>query len=132
MLVLFGERPQAVVQRKPVVRTTYRGRRRCDLRSLTLEFPGGRLGQLTIDRLSRGGDRYAEVRADCEQPRCAPPGAGARLLELGKKRARPRGAPAAAGPRRNRLGGAWPAPSHPGARPAAPRSLRAPSGCFGG
>jgi hypothetical protein len=54
---------------------------------LTLEFPGGRLGHLVIDRLSRGGDRYAEVRADCEHASLRASWGGRALVQAGKKRA---------------------------------------------
>jgi predicted dehydrogenase len=84
MLVLFGERPEAVYARR-----TSGGHDREDadgLVLLTLEFSGGRLGQLTMDRLHRGGDRYAEIRADCEDATLRASWGGRALLEVGKKR----------------------------------------------
>lgn len=54
---------------------------------VTLEFPGGRLAQITIDRLCRAGTRYAEVRADCERASLRASVGGRAYLQLGKKRA---------------------------------------------
>lgn len=59
---------------------------------LTLEFPGGRLGQITVDRLCRAGTRYLEVRADCEQASLRASFGGRALARLGIKRAEPLGA----------------------------------------
>jgi predicted dehydrogenase len=84
MLVLFGERPDAVYARRS---SGDHERRDADaLFLLTLEFSGGRLGQLTMNRLHRGGDRYAEIRADCEQATLRASWGGRALLEVGKKR----------------------------------------------
>ena len=85
MLVLFGERPQAVYARRSA--GAHEDARAEAVSLLTLEFSAGRLGQLTIDRLSRGGDRYAEVRADCERASLRASWGGRALLEAGKKRA---------------------------------------------
>jgi predicted dehydrogenase len=84
MLVLFGERPEAVYARR-----SSGGHDREDadaLVLLTLEFSDGGLGQLTMDRLHRGGDRYAEIRADCEEATLRASWGGRALLEVGKKR----------------------------------------------
>ena len=54
---------------------------------VTLEFPQGRLAQLTIDRLCPSGTRYAEVRADCEGASLRASHGGRALVQLGKKRA---------------------------------------------
>jgi predicted dehydrogenase len=54
---------------------------------VTLEFPGGRLGQVTVDRLCRGGTRYFEVRADCEQASLRASFGGRALARVGIKRA---------------------------------------------
>jgi predicted dehydrogenase len=84
MLVLFGERPEAVHAQRSA------GGHEADADAVvlvSLEFSGGRLGQLTLDRLSRGGDRYAEVRADCEGASLRASWGGRALLEAGKKRA---------------------------------------------
>jgi predicted dehydrogenase len=84
MLVLFGERPEAVSAQRSA------GGHEAEADAvvlLTLEFSGGRLGQLTLDRLSRGGDRYAEVRADCDLASLRASWGGRALLEAGKKRA---------------------------------------------
>jgi predicted dehydrogenase len=54
---------------------------------VTLDFPSGRLAQITIDRLCQGGTRYLEVRADCERASLRASHGGRALLKLGKKRA---------------------------------------------
>jgi predicted dehydrogenase len=54
---------------------------------LTLEFPGGLLGQITIDRLTRAGTRYMEVRADCEEASLRASFGGRATVQLGMKRA---------------------------------------------
>jgi predicted dehydrogenase len=86
LLVLFGERPEAVYARRSA--GTHSDGEADAVSLLMLEFAGGRLGQLTIDRLCRGGDRYAEVRADCEHASLRASWGGRATLELGKKRAR--------------------------------------------
>ena len=52
-----------------------------------LEFPGGRLGQITIDRLCKAGTRYVELRADCEQASLRASYGGRALFQPGMKRA---------------------------------------------
>jgi D-apiose dehydrogenase len=54
---------------------------------VTLDFPSGRLAQITIDRLCQGGTRYLEVRVDCERASLRASHGGRALLKLGKKRA---------------------------------------------
>ena len=54
---------------------------------VTLDFPSGRIAQITIDRLCQGGTRYLEVRADCERASLRASHGGRALLKLGKKRA---------------------------------------------
>lgn len=54
---------------------------------VTLAFTGGRLGQITIDRLCRGGTRYLEVRADCERASLRASLGGRAFVQLGLKRA---------------------------------------------
>jgi 1,5-anhydro-D-fructose reductase (1,5-anhydro-D-mannitol-forming) len=58
---------------------------------VTTEFPGGRLGQITVDRLCRAGTRYLEVRADCEQASIRASFGGRALARFGIKRAEPLG-----------------------------------------
>ena len=53
---------------------------------LTLEFPGGRLAQLTIDRRCAAGTRYAELRADCERASLRASIGGRAMLQVGAKR----------------------------------------------
>ena len=55
--------------------------------SSLLEFPGGRLGQITIDRLCKAGTRYVELRADCEHASLRASYGGRALLQAGLKRA---------------------------------------------
>ena len=65
MISFFGELPEAVTA---VHSAGYHGDGHADpVQVVALEFPGGRLGQITIDRLCKGGTRYLEVRADCER-----------------------------------------------------------------
>ena len=52
-----------------------------------LEFSGGRLAQITIDRLCRAGTRYIELRADCEEASLRASHGGRVLLQMGMKRA---------------------------------------------
>ena len=54
---------------------------------VTLEFSGGRLGQITIDRLCQGGTRYFEVRAECERGVLRASLGGRALAQIGIKRA---------------------------------------------
>jgi predicted dehydrogenase len=54
---------------------------------VTLEFPGDRLAQLTIDRLSPAATRYCELRADCEGASLRASIGGRGVIQLGKKRA---------------------------------------------
>jgi predicted dehydrogenase len=54
---------------------------------VTVEFGGGRLGQITIDRLCKAGTRYLEVRADCEEASLRASLGGRVTAQLGIKRA---------------------------------------------
>jgi predicted dehydrogenase len=54
---------------------------------VTLEFPGGRLAQITIDRLCKAGTRYIEIRADCESASLRASHGGRATVQLGRKRA---------------------------------------------
>lgn len=85
MIVLFGELPVAV-------QATHSAGFHPDpaadaVQLVTLEFSGGRLGQITIDRLCQGGTRYFEVRADCERGSLRASLGGRALVQLGLKRA---------------------------------------------
>jgi predicted dehydrogenase len=59
---------------------------------ITVEFPGGLLGQITIDRLTPAGTRYMEVRADCEEASLRASFGGRASLQVGMKRAERPGA----------------------------------------
>jgi predicted dehydrogenase len=59
---------------------------------VTLEFPGGRLGQITMNRLTRTAMQYLEVRADCEQASLRASFGGRATVRLGMKRAESAGA----------------------------------------
>jgi predicted dehydrogenase len=54
---------------------------------VTLDFPDGRLAQITIDRLCPAGTRYVELRADCERASLRASHGGRALLRVGAKRA---------------------------------------------
>jgi predicted dehydrogenase len=84
MLTIYGERPQAVYAR----RSSGLSERVADaIHVVTLEFSGGLLAQITIDRLCKAGTRYVELRADCEEASLRASHGGRALLRLGKKRA---------------------------------------------
>jgi 1,5-anhydro-D-fructose reductase (1,5-anhydro-D-mannitol-forming) len=57
------------------------------LQLVTLEFAGGRLGQVTQNRLSRAAMRYLEVRADCERASLRASFGGRANARVGLKRA---------------------------------------------
>ena len=79
LVYLFGAVPEAVYAR--------RGGEDDALVLMTVEFPGGRLGQLTIDRVTQAATRYAEARADCERASLRASWGGRASLRLGKRRA---------------------------------------------
>lgn len=96
MLQVFGERPDGVYARHSSGLET---ERRADaVHLVTLDFPGGRLGQITIDRLCPAGTRYVEVRADCERASLRASEGGRAVLQVGKKRAERTGARVDFGP----------------------------------
>jgi predicted dehydrogenase len=85
LLTFYGERPNAVYARHSA---GYHEQRDADpIQLLTLEFPDGRLGQITIDRLCAAATRYLEVRADCERASLRASLGGRALVRLGMKRA---------------------------------------------
>ncbi len=90
MLMLFEERPQAVFARRSSGLDLERDADAIHL--LTIEFAGGRLAQITIDRLCRSATRYIELRADCEHASLRASHGGRALLQVGMKRAERPGA----------------------------------------
>jgi predicted dehydrogenase len=84
LLTYFDELPEAVFARHSA---GFHERDADAIHLVTLEFPGGRLAQLTIDRLCPSGTRYAEVRADCEGASLRASHGGRALVQIGKKRA---------------------------------------------
>jgi predicted dehydrogenase len=85
LLFLFGERPEAVYARQS---SGLDPSREADaIHLVTFEFPGGRLAQLTIDRLCPAGTRYLELRADCERESLRASLGGRALIRAGMKRA---------------------------------------------
>jgi predicted dehydrogenase len=85
LLDLYGELPEAVYARHS---SGLDQTREADAVHLVmLEFSGGRLAQITIDRLCRAGTRYIELRADCEEASLRASHGGRVLLQLGMKRA---------------------------------------------
>lgn len=85
MLVLFGELPEAVSASHSA---GFHADPDADaVQLVTLEFGGGRLGQITIDRLCQGGTRYFEVRAECERASLRASLGGRALAQIGVKRA---------------------------------------------
>jgi predicted dehydrogenase len=85
LLTLYAELPEAVYARHSSGLDPERDADAIHL--LTLDFPGGRLAQITIDRLCPAGTRYVEVRADCEQASLRASLGGRALLRIGAKRA---------------------------------------------
>jgi predicted dehydrogenase len=85
LLDLFGEVPEAVYARHSSGLDTTRNADAVHL--VMLEFSGGRLAQITIDRLCRAGTRYIELRADCEDASLRASHGGRVLLQMGMKRA---------------------------------------------
>jgi scyllo-inositol 2-dehydrogenase (NADP+) len=85
LLHLYGELPEAVYARRSSGLDTSRDADAIHL--VTLEFPGSRLAQITIDRLCRAGTRYIELRADCEHASLRASHGGRILLQAGIKRA---------------------------------------------
>ena len=85
LVFLFGERPEAVFARHSS--GLDRAREADAIHLVTFEFPGGRLAQLTIDRLCPAGTRYVELRADCERESLRASLGGRALIRAGMKRA---------------------------------------------
>jgi predicted dehydrogenase len=90
LLMLYEERAEAVYARRSAGLEP--GRDADAIHLLTIEFPGNRLAQITIDRLCRAGTRYIELRADCEEASLRASHGGRVLLQLGMKRAERPGA----------------------------------------
>lgn len=90
MLMLYGERPEAVYARRSSGLDPERDADAIHL--LTVEFSGGRLAQITIDRLCPAATRYIELRADCEHASLRASHGGRALLQIGMKRAERPGA----------------------------------------
>lgn len=82
---MFGELPEAVYARHSPGLDLERHADAIHL--VTLEFPGSRLAQVTIDRLCKAGTRYIELRADCEHASLRASHGGRVLLQAGLKRA---------------------------------------------
>jgi D-apiose dehydrogenase len=85
LLALHGEVPEAVYARHSP--GLDQSRNADAVHIVTLEFPGGRLAQITIDRLCKAGTRYIELRADCENASLRASHGGRVLLQAGMKRA---------------------------------------------
>jgi predicted dehydrogenase len=85
LLHLYGEVPSAVVAHHSSGLDPARNADAIHL--VTLDFPGGRLAQITIDRLCPAGTRYVELRADCEHESVRASLGGRALVRVGAKRA---------------------------------------------
>jgi len=85
VLALFGEKPTAVYARHSSGLDPERDADAIHL--VMLEFPQGRLAQITIDRLCPAATRYVEVRADCERESLRASLGGRALVRIGMKRA---------------------------------------------
>ncbi len=85
LLGFFGELPEAVTARRSA---GFHEQRDADpIHLAILEFSGGRLGQIIIDRLCPAATRYLEVRADCERASLRASLGGRALVRIGAKRA---------------------------------------------
>jgi D-apiose dehydrogenase len=85
LLCVYREQPIAVYARHSS--GLEEGRKADAIHLVTLEFPGGRLAQITIDRLCPAGTRYVEMRVDCERASLRASLGGRALVKIGKKRA---------------------------------------------
>ena len=89
LLTLFGELPHAVYACHSA---GFHHQHDADpVHLVTLEFSGGRLAQITIDRLCQAGTSYLEVRADCEHASLRASLGGRATVQIGKKRAQSTG-----------------------------------------
>jgi predicted dehydrogenase len=85
LLSIFAETPTAVWARHSA---GFHEQTNADaVQLVTLEFAGGRLGQITMDRLCPAAMRYLEVRAECELASLRASFGGRATLRLGLKRA---------------------------------------------
>jgi predicted dehydrogenase len=84
LITTFGELPEAVYARHSA---GLEDRDVDAVHLVTLEFPRGRLAQITIDRLCRAGTRYGELRVDCEKASLRASLGGRATLQIGKRRA---------------------------------------------
>jgi predicted dehydrogenase len=89
LLHLYGELPAGVYARHSSGLDPSRNSDAIHL--VTLDFPDGRLAQITIDRLCPAGTRYVELRADCEKASLRASHGGRALLRVGAKRAQKAG-----------------------------------------
>ncbi len=89
LLHLYGELPAGVYARHSSGLDPSRNADAIHL--VTLDFPDGRLAQITIDRLCPAGTRYVELRADCEKASLRASHGGRALLRVGAKRAQKAG-----------------------------------------
>jgi predicted dehydrogenase len=89
LLHLYGELPAGVYARHSSGLDLNRNADAIHL--VTLDFPDGRLAQITIDRLCPAGTRYVELRADCERASLRASHGGRALLRVGVKRAQKAG-----------------------------------------
>lgn len=85
MLMLYGEAPEAVYARHSSGLDPSKNADAIHL--VMLEFSGGRLAQITIDRLCKAGTRYIDLRVDCEHASLRASHGGRAMLQIGMKRA---------------------------------------------
>lgn len=84
LLMLYGTLPSGVYARHSC---GFHHSEADAIHLVTLDFPDGRLAQITIDRLCPGGIRYVELRADCEEASLRASLGGRAMVQVGKKRA---------------------------------------------
>jgi predicted dehydrogenase len=89
LIQTFGEQPSAVYARHSA---GFHDDADADpVQVVTMEFPGGRLGMVLLDRITKAGTRYLEVRADCEKASLRASHGGRAGARIGLKRAEPTG-----------------------------------------
>ncbi len=85
MIHLYGELPSAVYARhSPGLHDDPEAD---PVQLVTLEFGNGRLGLITLDRVTKAATRYFEIRADCEKASLRASYGGRAVARIGAKRA---------------------------------------------
>jgi D-apiose dehydrogenase len=84
LLMLYGTLPSGVYARHS---SGFHDVEADAIHLVTLDFPDGRLAQITTNRLCPAGTQYLELRADCEEASLRASLGGRAVVQVGKKRA---------------------------------------------